>query len=246
MHSKAAFLLGRQACSTRFSPVFRLDVSQRTFHLVNLLHTGSIFRRQIMTASCTVLTPPTIERARVLLINGADHDERTTRMIGVSRDLFEAEGMEVDLLDPASFHPSEIVEKWLFAQSVMVIAPAGSNAIATHFKQTIERMASAGYPHRLADRAYGVVVHGEGDAAEQSRRELSAWFDGMGMVDSDTFAILDRYVGYHESFALDEHAKAEEDVLAEVRNVARAVANAVADLRAGRLTPPERRARRTA
>jgi multimeric flavodoxin WrbA len=199
-----------------------------------------------MTASFTVLTPAVIDRARILLISGAEHDDRTSRMLDLSRELLQAEGMEVDLLDPATAHPSDVYEKWLFAHGVMVIAPAASSAIEDRFKAAIDRMASAGYPHRLADRAYGVVVHGETQAAEESRRALTDWFDQMDMVDSDTYAILDRYVGYHESFTGDEQQKAEEDIQAEVRNVARAVANAVSDLRAGRLTPPERRARRTA
>ena len=199
-----------------------------------------------MTASCTVLTPPTIERSRVLLINGAENDQRTTRMIGLSRELLEAEGMEVDLLDPALHRPTDVYEKWLFAHAVLVVAPAGHTAIDSHFKPAIERMANAGYPAQLAERAYGVVVHGESIAAEQSRRALTCWFDELGMVDSDSFAILDRYVGYQESFQAGEPAKADEDYQAEVRNVALAVASAVTDLRAGRITPPERRAQRVA
>ena len=199
-----------------------------------------------MTASRTVITPPTPERARVLLINGAENDERTTRMIALSRELLEAEGMEVDLLDPAVHRPTDVYEKWLFAHAVLVIAPAGNSAIATCFKPAIDRMASAGYPVQLADRAYGVVVHGDSEAAEQSRRALTGWFDQLGMVDSDSFAILDRYVGYQESFQGGEPARADEDYQAEVRNVALAVSSAVNDLRAGRLTPPERRARRIA
>ncbi len=199
-----------------------------------------------MTASCTVLAPPTIERPRVLLIDGSGHDQRTTRMIALSRQLLEAEGMEVDLLDPAQHRPADVYEKWLFAHAVLVIAPAGDAAIATCFKPAIDRMANAGYPAQLAERAYGVVVHGDGDGAEQTRRFLTGWFDQLGMVDSDSFAILDRYVGYQESFQGGDQAKADEDYQAEVRNVTLAVANAVTDLRAGRVTPPERRARRSA
>ena len=199
-----------------------------------------------MTASWTVITPPTSDRARVLLINGAENDERTMRMIALSRELLEAEGMEVDLLDPAVHRSTDVYEKWLFAHAVLVVAPAGHTAISARFKPAIDRMADAGYPAQLADRAYGVVVHGDSEEAEQSRRELTGWFDSLGMVDSDSFAILDRYLGYQESFQGGETAKADEDYQAEVRNVALALASAVTDLRAGRLTPPERRTRRIA
>lgn len=199
-----------------------------------------------MTASCTPIAAPTNERSRVLMISGADRHERTARLIALSRALLEGEGIEVDLLDPALHRPTDVYEKWLFAHAIVVIAPAGDNAIADVFKPAIDRMAGAGYPAQLADRAYGVVVHGQSGAAEHSRRALTGWFDKLGMVDSDSFATLDRHVGYQESFQGGEQAKADEDYHAEVRNVTRAVANAVTDLRAGRLTPPERRARRVA
>lgn len=199
-----------------------------------------------MTASCTALAPPTIERSRVLMISGADNHQRTASMIALSRELLEGEGIEVDLLDPALHRPTDVYEKWLFAHATVVIAAAGDSAIADVFKPAIDRMANAGYPAQLSDRAYGVVVHGVRGAAEQSRRALTGWFDKLGMVDSDSFAILDRHVGYQESFQGDEQTKADDDYHAEVRNVAQAVANAVTNLRAGRLTPPERRARRIA
>jgi multimeric flavodoxin WrbA len=198
-----------------------------------------------MTAACTAPEPSAIERSRVLLINGSDCDQRTGRMVCLARELLEAEGVEVDLLDPALHRATDVYEKWLFAHAVMAIAPAGSEAIAVNFKPAIDRMARAGFPAQLADRAYGVVVHG--DDAHATRTALNGWFDGMGMVDSDSFATLDCYLGYHEPSAGAEPVlRRDADLQAEVRNVARAVVNAVAELRAGRLSPPERRALRSA
>ncbi|MES2316034.1 MAG: NAD(P)H-dependent oxidoreductase [Pseudomonadota bacterium] len=193
------------------------------------------------------MTAVATERSRVLLITGAGHDVRTRRMIRLSQELLEAEGVEVDMLDPDRHQATDVYEKWLFAHAVIVIAPAGEAPVPSHFRQPIDRMAGAGYPAQLANRAYGVVVHGDDARAEESRRALNDWFDAMGMVDSDSFAILDRHLGYHEPAVGDEPArKGDDDYQAEVRNVARAVANAVTELRAGRLSPPERRARSAA
>lgn len=193
-----------------------------------------------MTAACTEQAPATVERSRVLLINGSEHDERTGRMVRLSQELLEADGVEADVLDPAIHQSTHVYEKWLFAHAVIIITPAGSSTIAQRFKPAIDRLAGAGYPKHLADLAYGVVVHGAPDDVESTRSKLTGWLDTLGMVDSDTFATLDRYMGYREPD--DDFAyHGDEDYQAEVRNVARAVSSAVADLRAGKLSPPERR-----
>jgi multimeric flavodoxin WrbA len=193
-----------------------------------------------MTAACTDQAIAAPERSRVLLINGSEHDERTCRMIRLSKELLEAEGVETDVLDPALHQSTHVYEKWLFAHAVIIIAPAGSSTIAQRFKPAIDRLAGAGYPKHLADLAYGVVVHGEPGDVDDTRSSLTDWLDTLGMVDSDTFATLDRYMGYREPD--DDFAyQGDEDYQAEVRNVARAVSTAVADLRAGKLSPPERR-----
>lgn len=195
-----------------------------------------------MTAASPHQTSATAERSRILLINGAERDPATERMIALSTELLREDGVEVDLLDPAQHQSTHVYEKWLFAHAVIVIAPAGSDTIAERFAPAIDRMAAAGYPGQLAERAYGVVVHGDAAHASLTRRALSGWFDAMGMVDSDSFATLDRHLGYHEPSAGAEAPKEDADYRAEVRNVAHAVTNAVTELRAGRLSPPERRA----
>jgi len=195
-----------------------------------------------MMAACTETDPATVERSRVLLINGSEHEDRTGRMIQLAQELLEADGVDIDVLDPALHGPTHVYEKWLFAHAVIIIAPAGSPTIVQRYKSAIDRMARAGYPRHLADLAYGVVVHGEAGAVEDTRSNLAAWFDTLGMVDSDTFATLDRYMGYREPSNPDDFSyTGDEDYQAEVRNVARAVSTAVADLRSGKLSPPERR-----
>ncbi|QYF94120.1 NAD(P)H-dependent oxidoreductase [Massilia sp. PAMC28688] len=189
---------------------------------------------------------PGAERSRVLLIDGSEQDdsaqrEHTVRMVHLSKQLLEESGMEVELLDPALHRSSDVYEKWLFTDGVMIIAPTGSEAIGRQFRPAIDRLAAAGYTAKLADRAYGVVVHGQRDQMPGMREDLTGWLDGMGMVDADSFAALDHHLGYHEG--VPGAAQEQHDYEAEVRSVARAVSNAVTELRAGRLTPPERRAR---
>ena len=201
----------------------------------------------MMTAVCTVKSPATLERSRVLLINGSDKDDRTCRMIRLARELLEAQGFDTDVLDPVVHQSTHVYEKWLFADALIVIAPAGSSTIAKRFKPAIDRLAGAGYPRHLADLAYGVIVHGDAAGTEETRNSLTGWLDQLGMVDSDSFAPLDRTMGYHEpSLGGGQACKGDEEYQAEVRNVARAVGSAIADLRAGKLTPPERRRRATA
>src|SRR5512141_3246513 len=97
------------------------------------------------------------------------------------------------------------------------------------------------YPKHLAGRTYGVVVHGDVAGVEGVRRALSDWLDWMGLVDAGNRARLDRYIGYFAPYALSHDAlDADTAVQEEVRNVARSVGAAVRNLRAGRLTAPDR------
>ena len=92
------------------------------------------------------------------------------------------------------------------------------------------------YPQHLAGRVYGLVVHGDVAGTEGSRRALSDWLDWMGFIDAGPQARLDRYIGYYAPYATSHEALDEDTALQdEVRNVAHAVAKAVAELRAGRL-----------
>jgi hypothetical protein len=64
----------------------------------------------------------------------------------------------------------------------------------------------------------------------------------MGLIAAGSRARLDRYIGYYQPYALSHDAlDADAGLQEEVRNVARAVAAAVGELRAGRLRAPERR-----
>jgi len=128
----------------------------------------------------------------------------------------------------------------------LVCADGGNpDPTSTHGKNPEEAKALElegwGYPKHLDGRVYGVVVHGDVAGVESVRRSLVDWLDWMGLVDAGTQALLDRYIGYYEPYATSHDAlDADADVQEEVRNVARAVARAVGDLRAGRLQVPDR------
>jgi len=156
----------------------------------------------------------------------------------------------------------EIYERWTAAHAVIIVSPVYWYQSPSPLKLMIDRlvcadggnpdptstsgkkpgkakeleMAGWGYPQHLAGRAYGLIVHGDVAGTEGSRRALSDWLDWMGFIDAGMQARLDRYIGYYEPYATSHDALDEDEpVQEEARNVARAVAKAVVELRAGRL-----------
>jgi multimeric flavodoxin WrbA len=162
---------------------------------------------------------------------------------------------------------AEIYERWVAAHGVILLTPVnwyhtsssmklmidrlvcadGGNAdpTLTHGKDPVKakevELAGWPYPKHLAGRVYGVVVHGDVAGIEETRYALCDWLDWMGLVDAGSMARLDRYIGYYEPYATS-HEALDRDVAVqeEVRNVARAVAVAVSEARAGRLSMPDR------
>jgi multimeric flavodoxin WrbA len=162
---------------------------------------------------------------------------------------------------------NEIYERWTAAHAVIIVTPVywyqspsplklmidrlvcadGGNPdpTTTHGKKPLEAKALElkgwDYPKHLAGRVYGLVVHGDVAGIEGSRRGLSDWLDWMGLIDAGSQARLDRYVGYYTPYATSHDAlDADLALEQEVRNVARAVAGAVAELRSGTLSQPDK------
>jgi multimeric flavodoxin WrbA len=162
---------------------------------------------------------------------------------------------------------NEIYEMWVRAHGVVLVTPVYWYQIASPLKLMMDRLVCAdggnpdptsthgkkpeeakalelkgwGYPKHLAGRTYGVVVHGDVAGAGDVRRALCDWLDWMGLIAAGQRSRLDRYIGYYQPYALSHDAlDADTGVQEEVRNVARAVAAAVGELRAGRLRAPER------
>jgi multimeric flavodoxin WrbA len=160
---------------------------------------------------------------------------------------------------------SEIYEKWVAAHGVILCTPTNWYHTSSSMKLMIDRLVCADggnadptltkgkdpekakevelagwpFPKHLAGRTYGLVVHGDVAGVEETRYALSDWLDWMGLIDAGAAARLDRYIGYYKPYATS-HEELDRDtaVQEEVRNVARAVANAVAELRAGKLSMP--------
>jgi len=157
---------------------------------------------------------------------------------------------------------AEIYERWTAAHAVIIVTPVYWYQSPSPLKLMIDRlvcadggnpdptstsgkkagkakaleMAGWDYPQHLAGRAYGLVVHGDVAGVEGSRRALSDWLDWMGFIDAGAQARLDRYIGYFEPYA-SSHVTLDKDenMQEETRNVARAVAKTVVELRSGRL-----------
>ena len=160
---------------------------------------------------------------------------------------------------------AEIYEKWVLAHAVVLCTPTNWYHASSPMKLMIDRLVCADggnadptlthgkdaqkakevelagwdYPKHLAGRAYGLVVHGDVAGVEETRVALSDWLDWMGLIDAGAAARLDRYIGYYRPYATShDELDRDTDVQEEVRNVARAVATAVRDLRAGKLSNP--------
>ena len=159
---------------------------------------------------------------------------------------------------------AEIYERWTAAHAVIIVSPVYWYQSPSVLKLMIDRLVCADggnpdptptsgkkagiakelelegwdYPQHLAGRVYGLVVHGDVAGVDGSRRALSDWLDWMGLHDAGSHSVVDRYIGYFEPYA-SSHEALDFDIgmQEEARNVARAVASGVADLRAALLQP---------
>jgi multimeric flavodoxin WrbA len=161
---------------------------------------------------------------------------------------------------------AEIYEKWVAAHGVILLTPVNWYHTSSSMKLMIDRLVCADggnpdptltkgkdaqlakdvelagwpYPKHLAGRVYGIVTHGDVAGIEETRYALTDWLDWMGLIDAGPMARLVRFIGYYEPYATS-HEELDRDTMVqeEVRNVARAVSVAVADLRAGKLSQPD-------
>jgi multimeric flavodoxin WrbA len=158
---------------------------------------------------------------------------------------------------------AEIYTRWTAAHGVIIVTPVYWYQTPSVLKLMIDRLVCADggnpdptttggknaamakelelrgwdYPKHLAGRAYGVVVHGDVAGIEGVRRGLTDWLDWMGLIGAGPQSRLDRFIGYYDSYAQSHDALDQDTALQEeVRNVARAVAHTVAQLRSGSLT----------
>jgi multimeric flavodoxin WrbA len=160
---------------------------------------------------------------------------------------------------------AEIYEMWTRAHGILLVTPVYWYQAASPMKLMMDRLVCADggnpdptsthgktpeeakalelrgwdYPKHLAGRTYGVVVHGDTEGVGDVRRALCDWLDDMGLVTAGAASRMDRYIGYYEPYATSHDAlDADTAIQEEVRKVARALAQAVRELRAGRLSAP--------
>ncbi|MBW8831018.1 MAG: flavodoxin family protein [Burkholderiales bacterium] len=170
-------------------------------------------------------------------------------------------------LDQVDDWMNEIYERWVSAHGIIMLTPVHWYQAPSVLKLMIDRLVCAdggnpdptstggkkpelakalelrgwSYPKHLSGRVYGVVVHGDVAGVEGVRRSLVDWLDWMGLVDAGAASSLDRYVSYYEPYATSHESLDKDEALQEeVRNVARAVSNAVKELREGKLSMPDR------
>jgi len=78
----------------------------------------------------------------------------------------------------------------------------------------------------------------DAEGAGLVRRALHDWLSDMNLVPASESAVIDRYIGYYKPYATS-HDDLDDDrsIFEETRNAARALINAVADLRAASNPP---------
>jgi multimeric flavodoxin WrbA len=161
---------------------------------------------------------------------------------------------------------NELYPRWVRAHGVLIVSPVYWYQAPSVLKLMIDRLVCAdggnpdpttthgkkpeeakslelngwSYPRHLADRLFGVVVHGDTEGADTLRRSLTDWLTDMALIPASS-AALDRYIGYYEPYAtshdaLDRDAAFQE----EVRNVARSLAAALQLARDGHFERTDR------
>ena len=170
---------------------------------------------------------------------------------------------------------NEIYPLWVAADGVMLISPVNWYQVSSPLKLMMDRLVCAdggnpdptsthgkdaakakamelagwSYPRHLAGRVFSVVVHGDVEGAEDVRRSISDWLRFMQLEPAGPLAEVDRYIGYWEPYATSHEAlDADRAMQDEVRNAARALAEAIMKRRSGQrdrigaqLTPPRQK-----
>jgi multimeric flavodoxin WrbA len=161
---------------------------------------------------------------------------------------------------------NDIYPMWVAAHGIMIVCPVNWYQAPSVLKLMIDRLVCADggnpdptstggkdaerakelelkgwyYPRHLAGRTFAVVVHGDAAGVGTLRRSLVDWLQDMGLIPAGYLSSLGTYIGYLTPYAtshddLDRDVAVQEDV----RNAARALVQAVHQLRRGELKPPD-------
>ena len=159
---------------------------------------------------------------------------------------------------------NELYPRWVAAHGVMIVTPVhwyqapsvlklmmdrlvcadGGNPdpTSTHGKEAAEAKAIElkgwDYPRHLKGRVFSIITHGDAAGIESLRRNLHDWLTDMELVPAGAAAVLDRYIGYYEPYAMS-HAALDRDTtfMEEAKNAALTLMSAVTEMRKGRQPP---------
>jgi multimeric flavodoxin WrbA len=161
---------------------------------------------------------------------------------------------------------NEIYPMWVAAHGVMIVCPVNWYQAPSTLKLMIDRLVCADggnadptstggkdakrakalelkgwhYPRHLAGRAFAVVVHGDAAGVGTLRRSLVDWLMDIGMIPAGHLSQLGAYIGYLSPYATShDDLDRDRDVQEDVRNAARALVQAVRQLRRGELKQPD-------
>jgi multimeric flavodoxin WrbA len=156
---------------------------------------------------------------------------------------------------------NEIYPMWVAAHGILIVTPVnwyyGSSALklmmdrlvcadggntdptSTQGKdaQKAKKLELQGWNYRrhLQGRIFGCIVHGDAEGAEGARRSLCDWMKSLDLLEAGSAALIDRYIGYWQPYALSHRALDQDAAIQqETRNAAATLVEAVQDVRAGR------------
>lgn len=161
---------------------------------------------------------------------------------------------------------NEIYPLWVAAHGVMIVTPVNWYQVTSPIKLMMDRLVCAdggnpdptltdgkdaalakkielagwNYPRHLMGRSFSVIVHGDVAGTEGVRRSLSDWLNFMKLTPAGGASAIDRYIGYWEPYATNHEAFDRDCAMQEeVRNAARALAQAVIQKTSGACPEPD-------
>lgn len=160
---------------------------------------------------------------------------------------------------------NEIYPQWVRARGIMIVSPVNWYQVPGALKSMMDRLVCADggnpdpssthgkhadeakalelkgwpYPRHLKGRLFSAIAHGDTVGAGTVRRLLADWASDMHMITAGSAAEIDGYIGYYEPYACSHEALDQDTAFQEeVRNAARALAQAVKAQLAGTLFEP--------
>lgn len=154
---------------------------------------------------------------------------------------------------------NDVYPRWVEAHGVIIVTPVQWYQAPSALKLMIDRLVCAdggnpdptsthgktaeeakqlelngwSYPRHLANRAFGLVVHGDTAGVDLLTSALHGWLTDMHLVAAEN-GVIGRYIGYYEPYATSHLAlDADAALMKETRNVARSVLATAGAIRAG-------------